>query len=288
MTNYTKNNIGITIKDYSVSREEFTLVENLSYGYLETHPQPSEKTLPSYYESVDYISHTDGRRNYFEKVYAAVRKYTIKRKLKLIEKYASNYKNLLDIGCGTGDFLSAAKANGWVVAGIEPNEGAREMANKKTDGAVLGGDRFWSLENNKYDVITLWHVLEHLPNLEAYTQKLKGVLKEDGVLIVAVPNYKSFDATFYNKFWAAYDVPRHLWHFNRMSISKLFATVSLKVIAEKPMWFDAFYVSMLSEKNKSKKMNLLKSFFVACYSNVKAIFTKEASSIIFILKIEKL
>jgi len=286
------NNIHLKVKDHSVSGEEFELIQNSEYGFLETAPQPSSDKLPDYYESEDYISHTDSQRNLFEKAYHLVRQISLKKKLNLINSFSfgqaqcntSKEKNLLDIGCGTGGFLQTAKQNNWIVSGIEPNEKAREIANKKTSNSVFKTEQLLKFESNSFDVITLWHVLEHLPNLEHHISIFKRLLKPNGTLIIAVPNYKSYDAKHYKQFWAAYDVPRHLWHFNKASISKLVSKQSFKVEKVKPMCFDSFYVSMLSEKYKSGKMNPIKGFCIGLLSNLKSISTKEASSLIYIIK----
>ncbi|MEN3323798.1 class I SAM-dependent methyltransferase [Mariniflexile soesokkakense] len=274
----------LKVKDHSVSGELFDLVENSEYGFLETLPQPSSETLPDYYKSEDYISHTDSRRNLFENLYHLVRKVSLKQKLKLINSFSSTKKMLLDIGCGTGDFLQTAQQNNWVVSGIEPNQEARTIANKKTNDAVFETEQLLKFEPNSFDVITLWHVLEHLPNLDEQVQTFKKLLKPNGTLIIAVPNYKSYDATYYKEFWAAFDVPRHLWHFNQLSISKLVSKVSMKVVKTKPMYFDAFYVSLLSEKYKNGKMNFFNGIWTGMVSNLRAIQSKEASSLIYAIK----
>ena len=276
----------IKVKDHSVTGEEFELIQNTEYGFLETSPQPCSDKLPDYYKSEDYISHTDSQRNLFEKVYHLVRSISLKKKLKLINSCTLESKKLLDVGCGTGDFLKTALENDWTVSGIEPNEQAREIANKKTNNSVFETEQLSKFEALSFDVITLWHVLEHLPNLENHIKVFKKLLKTNGTLIIAVPNYKSYDAKHYKQFWAAYDVPRHLWHFNKTSISKLVSKEHMKVLKVKPMWFDAFYVSMLSEKYKSGKMNPIKGLYTGFVSNLKSIKTKEASSLIYIIKNE--
>jgi 2-polyprenyl-3-methyl-5-hydroxy-6-metoxy-1,4-benzoquinol methylase len=280
----TQNNIHLKVKDHSVSGEEFELIQNPEYGFLETSPQPTTKKLPEYYKSEDYISHTDSKRNLFEKAYHFVRSVSLKKKLKLINSYSSESKLLLDVGCGTGDFLQIAFQNNWNVSGIEPNEQAREIANKKTNRAVFEIEQLLKFKASSFDVITLWHVLEHLPNLEDHLAVFKKLLKPNGTIIIAVPNYQSFDAQYYKAFWAAYDVPRHLWHFNKASVSKLVSKFQFQVIKVKPMWFDSFYVSMLSEKYKSGSMNPIKGFGVGLWSNFKALTNKEASSLIYIIK----
>ena len=284
MNNNQTQNIYVSLKDYSVSGETFELIHNKAFGFLETRPQPSLERLPDYYKSEDYISHTDSKRNLFEKAYHVVKTITLKRKLNIINSCSKNKKMLLDIGCGTGDFLQKAQRNGWNVSGIEPNEQARDIANHKTNNAVFNSDHLFKLEKETFDVITLWHVLEHLPKLQDHINIFKKLLKPNGTLIIAVPNYKSYDAKVYKNYWAAFDVPRHLWHFSKESINKLMALEKMKVVKTLPMLFDAFYVCLLSEKYKTGTMNPIKAFWVAGLSNFKAFKTKEFSSIIYIIK----
>ncbi len=268
------------VRDYSVSKEIFELHHNPEYDLLITFPKPSPENLPSYYESDDYISHTDGKRSLFEKGYQFIKGIALKNKLKLINQQSPKGK-LLDIGAGTGDFLVVAKQAGWQIVGIEPNEKAKNSAINK---GVTFADSFNSLENNSFDVITMWHVLEHVPNLEEYITELKRLLKPSGTIIIAVPNFKSFDANFYGKFWAAYDVPRHIWHFSKTSIEKIFKNKELKLVNTLPMKFDSFYVSLLSEKYKTGKMNFIKAFFVGWKSNINGKRTNEYSSHIYVIK----
>jgi 2-polyprenyl-3-methyl-5-hydroxy-6-metoxy-1,4-benzoquinol methylase len=274
----------IIVKDYSVSNEEFQLFHNKDLDLLETHPQPSLDNLADYYKSEDYISHTNSKRNLFEKAYHLVRKIALKRKLKLINSNTGSDKQLLDIGCGTGDFLKEAQQNNWNVTGIEPNEQARQIANIKTIDSVFETEHLQKFESHSFDVITLWHVLEHLPKLEEQILMFKKLLKPNGTLIIAVPNFKCYDAKYYNNFWAAYDVPRHLWHFSQTAIHKLFLKEEMKVVKTHPMKFDAYYVSLLSEKYKSGKMNNFNAFRIGFFSNRKAKQSGEYSSLIYVIK----
>jgi 2-polyprenyl-3-methyl-5-hydroxy-6-metoxy-1,4-benzoquinol methylase len=284
VANPDKKTIYIKTKDHSVSGENFELLYNEELELLETHPQPSLENLPNYYKSEDYISHTDSKRNLLEKAYYIVKSIALKRKLKLINTISDGGKKLLDVGCGTGDFLQIAQDDNWTVLGIEPNEQARQIANQKSNNKVFDVEQFLKFEKQSFDVITLWHVLEHLPNLEGQISVLNALLKPDGVLIIAVPNYNSYDAKHYKEFWAAFDVPRHLWHFSQSSISNLVSKVGLKVIEKLPMKFDAFYVSLLSEKYKSGVMNPFKAFWHGWRSNSKANSSGEYSSLIYIIK----
>jgi len=277
----------LSLKDHSVSGESFQLRYNEDLDMLETYPQPEEERLSEYYKSEDYISHTDTKRNLLERVYHLVRKISLKRKLKLINAFKSEGKVLLDIGCGTGDFLHVAQQDNWSVTGIEPDESARQIANSKTNNAVFNISHLEDLGENSFDVITLWHVLEHLPKLETHIQLFKHLLKPNGTLIIAVPNFKSYDAQLYKNYWAAYDVPRHLWHFSKLSIQKLFKNVELELVKTLPMKFDAYYVCLLSEKYKSGWMNPFRAFWFGYLSNLKGRASKEYSSHIYVLKHQK-
>ena len=282
----SKKELYLTCNDYTVSNKKFDLLYNSELDMLETFPQPIGNDLAKYYESENYISHTDSKKSLTDKLYQIVKSFALKSKLKLIDSFQTEEKNILDVGCGTGEFLLTCKNGGWNVMGVEPNLNARELAISKLNGndsSIILSD-VNEIETQQFDVITLWHVLEHVPNLEEYISNLKLLLKSNGVLLIAVPNYKSFDALYYNKHWAAFDVPRHLWHFSKTSIKKLFSKENLKVEKILPMKFDSFYVSLLSEKYKTSKSNMLKAFYVGLRSHLKAISTKEYSSLIYIIK----
>lgn len=273
----------LNVKDYSVSQETFELRYNEELDMLITHPQPSLDKLPSYYESKDYISHTDGNKSLFEKMYQFVKGIALKNKLKLINS-ESQKGRILDIGAGVGDFLSVAKNDGWKTVGIEPSEKAKNIAKNKGVSFV---ENLSELDSNSFDVITMWHVLEHVPDLEYQIAELKRLIKANGTIIVAVPNFNSFDANYYGNFWAAFDVPIHLWHFSKTAIQKLFAVQNLELVKVLPMKFDSFYVSLLSEKYKTGKMNFIKAFFIGLKSNRYGSKKMEYSSHIYVIKIAK-
>ncbi|WP_136468153.1 class I SAM-dependent methyltransferase [Flagellimonas onchidii] len=266
-------------RDYSVSGEDFELLYDDNMDMLVTKPQP--ENLSVYYNSEVYISHTDSRATFTDRLYQWVKHFSLKKKIQLVDNQNVNGNVLLDYGAGTGDFLLKAKSKDYIVSGIEPNQKAR--ANAAMKGLQLVKD-ISTLDKKSYDVITLWHVLEHLPNLEKKVEEICNLLDANGILVVAVPNYRSFDATYYGKYWAAYDVPRHLWHFSKKSIIRLFEKHDMEVLSIKPMIFDAFYVSLLSEKYKQNKLYLVNAFFIGLWSNVKAYFSKEYSSHIYIIK----
>ena len=273
-------------QDHTVSRETFSLFRDSERDLLITLPQPPADRLHRYYESEDYISHTDSRRNMTEYLYQQVKEISLKRKLKLVNRACKEKGRLLDIGCGTGDFLNTCGNSGWKVTGIEPNENARALAKDK-----VGSGRFFSSlqelsssGEDKFEVITLWHVLEHLPDLYEQITMIRSLLKPHGSLIIAVPNHKSLDAGHYGSFWAAYDVPRHLWHFSRTSIRSIFSDFNMRIVEELPLHFDSFYVSLLSEKYKHGRSRFLSAFYQGLRSNLQARTTGEYSSIVYWLE----
>lgn len=271
----------LTVTDYSVSKETFELYHDEELDMLITHPQPSLDVLGKYYESADYISHTDSKRSLFEKAYHFVKVIALKNKLNLINSLQPNKGKILDIGAGTGEFLSVAQQDGWQTLGLEPSDKAKQIAINK---GVSFAATIAQLEDHSFDVITMWHVLEHVPDLDHQIKELKRLLKPTGSLIIAVPNFKSFDAQHYEKFWAAYDVPIHFWHFSKTAIQKLFQKEQMELVKILPMKFDSFYVSLLSEKYKTGRMNFIKAFFIGLWSNIKGKSDLEYSSHIYILK----
>jgi 2-polyprenyl-3-methyl-5-hydroxy-6-metoxy-1,4-benzoquinol methylase len=279
-----KQKVYLTVKDHSVSKETFGLHHDEKLDLLITFPKPTETELPSYYESEDYISHTDGKRTLFEKVYQYIKDIALKNKLNLINGLQPDKGNLLDIGAGTGDFLAVAKQNGWKITGIEPNEKAKNIAINKGISFVENSEL---LEKESFDTITMWHVLEHVPDLELQIKELKRLLKPNGTILIAVPNFNSYDAKHYGSYWAAYDVPRHLWHFSKTAIKLLFEKQDLHLQKVLPMKFDAFYVALLSEKYQKGKMNLINAFLVGLKSNFKGSRNLEYSSHIYVIKSDK-
>lgn len=271
----------IKVKDHSVSGEEFELLLDTELQLLKTTPQPATENLGRYYESDDYISHTDSKRSLFEKLYHAVKQKALRDKVSLITGLNGKEGNLLDIGAGTGDFAAEAAKQGWNVKGFEPSEKARTIAKSKGIELV---NATAEIADASLDVVTMWHVLEHVPDVEQQITELKRLVKPGGHIIIAVPNFKSFDAKHYGAFWAAYDVPRHLWHFSKTAIEKLFGAQDIKLVKIVPMKFDSFYVSLLSEKYKTGKMSFVKGFVTGMRSNLKGMSSGEYSSHIYVLK----
>ena len=275
-------------KDFTVSDESFAINECLNCSFKFTSPRPDQVHLPKYYESEDYVSHEDKANNLINLAYKIVRKITIRNKIKVIQKHQST-GTLLDVGCGTGHFLKYCKKKGWKITGTEPDARAKKQAIERTGAKVY--QNISALKEQKFDVITLWHVLEHIPDLNENIKLLRKLLNASGVLLIAVPNYKSFDAELYKEYWAGYDVPRHLYHFDRKTIKSLFGKLKFKLIDTVPMKFDAFYVSLLSEKYlniesgwTSPFKQSFNGFRNGYLSNKKAKKTNQYSSLIYLFK----
>ena len=274
----------LKLKDYSVSGESFELLYDASRELLYTHPKPLQSKLSNYYPNTNYISHTNQRNSLFDLLYHVVRFVSVCRKLRLLKPHKPKQGRLLDIGAGTGYFLRAAKKRGWFVMGIEPNLSARTLANLKAPNTVFDAETLQTLPEKSFDVITLWHVLEHLPNLEEDVKTFQKLLKPNGRIVVAVPNFQSFDADYFKAYWAAYDVPRHLWHFSQSAISKAFSKVQMETESTRPLVMDAYYVSLLSNKLKTGSYRILNSLWIGFLSNLKAVRSGEYSSLIYVLK----
>lgn len=274
----------LVCKDYTVSQENFNIVSCKSCGFKFTNPRPENSVIGDYYKAEEYVSHSNTTKGVVNKLYHSVRNYTLKQKLKLISSHVSR-GTMLDYGCGTGMFLNVCKNDGWETYGMEPDDNARKMSIEKGLDVFSDKDKVSDrIADKKFNAITLWHVLEHVTDMEATLSFFKSKLNDDGVLIIAVPNHVSYDAQYYKEFWAAYDVPRHLHHFDINSMTSLVEKAGFKFQESKPMKFDSFYVSMLSEKYKTGSVNLVKAFLIGLTSNFKAKDTHSYSSTIYIFK----
>lgn len=251
----------LSAKDYTVSSEHFEVWHCTACEVRFTQAIPVEEEVGAYYQSDDYISHSNTSKGLVNNLYQTVRNITLKQKRKWVEKIAQKEKGkILDIGCGTGDFLSTMKDAGWETLGLEPDDGARSQAQKNHGLEVQEQDHLFELPKSNFDVVSMWHVLEHVHRLHPYLDQINQVLQPDGRLIIAVPNYQSKDADIYQEHWAAYDVPRHLYHFSPKSMEMLLQSHGFELVQKKLMPFDSFYVSMLSEKYKYGKSRLPQAF----------------------------
>jgi 2-polyprenyl-3-methyl-5-hydroxy-6-metoxy-1,4-benzoquinol methylase len=278
----------LSAKDYTVSGEQFEIWECNNCTQRFTQNIPGEESIGRYYQSEEYISHSDTKKGFINNLYHSVRKRTLQQKRKLIESQTKKDSgNILDVGAGTGAFLSTMKNAGWNCTGIEPDETARRNASELYNIQLKKSKELFSLPAKTFDAITLWHVLEHVHELHPYVEQLKNLLAAKGKLFIAVPNYTSADANIYKEFWAAYDVPRHLYHFSPKAMKTLLKAHGLQVETIKPMWYDSVYVSLLSEKYKTGKSNAANAFFNGMISNVETLFNKtKCSSLIYIASVK--
>lgn len=265
--------------DFYASGEKFELYSCEDCHFLFTQGIPAGPDMDRYYESPDYISHSDTKKGLMNAAYHRVRKYMLKRKVRLVIRESHQPAgNLLDIGTGTGYFPAAMMKKGWHVEAVEKNAHARAFAGTKFNLEVKDESALDGYQPGTFDVITLWHVMEHLENLNETWDKAYQLLTDKGIFIVAVPNHASYDAGIYGANWAAYDVPRHLWHFTPATIQQ-FASKHGFIMAERhPMPFDAFYVSMLTEKNMKRAFPLLRGMYTGLMAWFSSLVRKERSS----------
>ncbi len=246
-----KISLHLICKDHFISGEVFELFKCGSCGFVFTQNHPDDSAMSHYYESDDYISHSDTSKGLSNKLYRLVRHIMLRRKTDLIRKNTGLEKGtLLDTGCGTGYFAGAMKKAGWLVTGIEINEKARQYAASRFGLNVIKPEQISSLASESFDCITLWHVLEHFHNPFKYFSEFSRLLKPGGLCLVALPNCSSYDAKHFGQFWAAYDVPRHLWHFEPASFDHFLEKVGFRCEEITNLPFDVFYISILSEKYK--------------------------------------
>ncbi|MBB6326494.1 SAM-dependent methyltransferase [Algoriphagus iocasae] len=256
--NYTE------IKDHAVSKETFIICKCQNCSLLFTNPRPKEEKIGPYYDFPEYYSHEKNNKSITQIVYNKVRDYAVTEKVKLISSLKEPGK-ILDYGCGTGEFLHAAKLSGWNVKGIEPTPKARNQANQLLDGKVIENIELLD-EKKKYDVISLFHVLEHIHSLRKTVKRIIKHLKSDSYILIAVPNPESYDAKKYGNDWAGWDVPRHLYHFNQTSLKNFEQLYDLELVKVNSMPFDSYYVSLLSEGYKNPKQNKLLNYVKAIKS----------------------
>jgi 2-polyprenyl-3-methyl-5-hydroxy-6-metoxy-1,4-benzoquinol methylase len=275
----------LTVKDHSVSKENFVIWQCRNCSLRFTQDVPDEGSIGSYYQSADYISHSNTNKGLLNKLYQRVRKITLGQKADFIISKTSQQGNLLDVGAGIGAFADTMKKRGWKITGLEPDEGARSQARQLFHLDLQTPDILNQLPRKSFDAITLWHVMEHVHSLHNYIETMKELLSNGGKIFIAVPNYTSLDSDIYKTWWAAYDVPRHLYHFSPKSVSKLVEQHGLKVSSVHPMWFDSFYISLLSSKYRSGKLSWIGAAFNGLRSNINTLFNKErCSSVLYVVE----
>lgn len=285
--NHTDTHQVIESKDFSLTQESFAIYQCSSCNFRFTASIPSQEAISKYYKFDEYISHTDVKNGWMNRLYHLVRTKTLAQKTNWIQSLFTGHKgHLLDIGAGTGAFVHAMYQKKWTVTGLEPDATTRAKAFENYNIQLQSTDVIFNLPENEYEVITMWHVLEHVHDLKPYIQQCFKSLKHNGRFIIAVPNYTSFDAGFYKKYWAAYDLPRHLYHFSPYAMQVLLNQFGFEIVSIKPMWYDSFYVSLLSEKYKqSGNLGLVRAVLIGCISNMVTMFNpSKASSLIYEVK----
>jgi 2-polyprenyl-3-methyl-5-hydroxy-6-metoxy-1,4-benzoquinol methylase len=275
----------LTAEDHTVSHERFEVWQCAACSLRFTQNAPEANAIGKYYQSENYISHSNTKKGLVNSLYLFVRRFTLSSKRRFVQRITGIQRgSLLDVGAGTGAFLSEMKSAGWKVEGVEPDDQAIQKAATLHGLALQSSAYLFELPAKSFDAITLWHVLEHVHELHRYIDQLKSLCKEGGRIFIAVPNYTSYDAKYYASQWAAYDVPRHLYHFSPASMMELITSHGCRVVSMHPMWFDSFYVSLLSEQYKTGSSNVIRGFWKGFRSNIKALYNKRrASSIIYVI-----
>jgi SAM-dependent methyltransferase len=283
----SSTNTGLHLRtcDHFLSKEAFELYRCSECEFVFTQNHPDENEIGKYYDSDAYISHNDSATDLPSRLYRFSRSIMLKKKRKNVIRITGLKRGtLLDIGSGTGHFLSVMKDAGWNVKGIEINEKARTNSASLLNLDILSPDRIFTLPPGTYDCITMWHVLEHFQEPFSFATEILRLLKPGGICITALPNCNSFDAQHYSEFWAAFDVPRHLWHFTPSSF-KVFTEKTgfdLKRIRRMPL--DVFYISTLSEKYKGSGFTFIRGMIKGAIFSILSFFNKKrSSSIIYYL-----
>ncbi|MCU0473681.1 MAG: class I SAM-dependent methyltransferase [Bacteroidales bacterium] len=280
-------NIGkyLPVTDHFLSKEGFELLKCAICGFVFTQDHPDENNINRYYESDDYISHNDSVKGFSVGLYRLSRRIMLKKKREIVFKITGlNRGHLLDIGSGTGHFISVMKKRKWMVQGIEINDKAREYSVSQRGLDVISPTVISSLPSGSFDCITMWHVLEHFQDPFGYAAEIKRLLKPGGTCIAALPNCMSFDAMHYRDYWAAYDVPRHLWHFTPATFRIFSEKTGFEIKGIRSLPLDVFYISMLSEKYKGTKLYFITGMIKGFWFYLITLFNdKKSSSIIYLL-----
>ena len=278
-----KAQINLWLKDEFLTKEDFHICECLNCGLLYTMPRPDKEHIGAYYKSEEYYSHQENTKGFIPKVYERVKKFNLKHKYRLATNGLEVGK-MLDIGCGVGDFLHTAEEHKWECIGVEPSEEARAIAQKRMKSKILSSEDLENIPDGYFDVITMWHVLEHVDNLKWQVAQLQRLVKKNGRVVIALPNYKSYDGQYYKELWAAYDVPRHLNHFNSTTLTKIFKTSGLELVKIDKLKWDAYYISYMSEQYKIHSLPLIRGAYRGWISNCKARKSGEWSSLVYVFE----
>lgn len=282
--NAQNTNVFLSLNDYFLTKELFQIIQCRECQLKFTWPRPDETAIGQYYKSDDYLSHGKSNNTLTGWVYNLVKKRALKKKFAIATHTKKNKGTILDIGCGTGAFVHFCAQQGWNAVGIEPDDEARNLATPHPNLELGNEKKLYEYKPESFDIITLWHVLEHVYHLNQRIEIINRLLKPDGRLIIAVPNHESYDAKYYKQHWAAWDVPRHLYHFSKESLTKLMQQNHFLCETILPMKMDSYYVSLLSEKYKKNKITYIKAAYIGWLSNRKSIKSNNTSSLIFVFE----
>ena len=281
-----KTQVYLWVKDEFLTHEEFQIHECHHCGLLFTEPRPPKDKIGDYYKSEEYYSHQENKSGFIPKLYEKVKTVNLKGKYKMATQGLKAGK-ALDIGCGVGDFLHTMEQHNWECTGVEPSDDAKAIARKRIKGHIYSPEEIEQMPDASFDLITMWHVLEHVDDLKWQMEQLKRLIKPDGRIVIALPNYKSYDATYYKECWAAYDVPRHLNHFNKKTLTNIFISSNLQLLKTDKLIWDAYYISYMSEQYLKHSLPLIRGAYRGLISNRKARRSGEWSSLVYTFKSRK-
>lgn len=273
----------LKVKDLFLTQEEFRILKCKECGLLYTTPRPDKDKIGDYYKSEEYYSHKENNSGFIPKMYEKVKAINLKNKYKIASE-GIRTGAALDIGCGVGDFIHTMEQNGWTCMGVEPSEEAKSIAKNRIKANILSGQDLEQIQNESFDIITMWHVLEHVEDIRWQIDQLQRLTKKGGRIVIALPNYKSYDGQHYKEMWAAYDVPRHLNHFDNKTIIKILTSKGLKYIKTEKLIWDAYYISYMSEKYEHHSLPLIRGAFQGAISNFKARRSGEWSSLVYVFE----
>ena len=271
----------LNVTDYFLSKEEFSIYSCVDCGLKFTNPRPMDANLSDYYQSEKYYSHSKKKNGLVPWLYQIIKRKNIRTKYQQIVP-AKKTGKILDIGCGTGDFLLYCKEKSWKIYGIEPDKGARRIAEALLQQEIFSANETNQWDDSTFDIITMWHVLEHVSDLNMQFIELQRLIKKGGKLVLALPNFQSYDSVYYNEHWAAWDVPRHLYHFNKQMISRTASKYGFELLESLPMKWDSYYVSLLSEQSKGSALPIIPATIRGFISNLKASKSGDFSSKIYV------
>ena len=266
-----KDIFSIKVRDFIVSNEFFKLYKDSETGIVWTQVGKNHNHL-SYYQSENYIPHSD-KKGLLGFLYRFSQRLMFVYKRIILMKPLKQSKSVLDYGAGDGKFAKYLEKSGKKIFTYDP------LKVNSSNNINLTQDTDFQA-----DMLMMWHVLEHIPDLKKVFPKILERVNKKGFLVIAVPNRDCFDAKYYKNHWAAWDVPRHLYHFNHKSLLNFMSSYGLSFVFKRPLTLDSYYVSYLSEKYKKAPFPLFSGFIIGFLSNCLALFTSNFSSSVYVFR----